>query len=94
MRDGEPVFYVELGLIERERTQMVADRDALAQLTHVLTVQLVAQLRLTNEDDLQQLLPIGLEVRQQPNLLQKVDAEALGLVDDENDIVVVFGLLE
>jgi hypothetical protein len=56
---------VELG----QRLQVISARDALGDLPHVGAVEHVAQLRLTDQDDLQELLLGGLEVRQQPHLL-------------------------
>ncbi len=43
-----------------------------------------AQLRLADEDDAQQLLGGRLEVREQAQLLQDLDAERLRLVDDDD----------
>ncbi len=73
---------------------MVAHRDALAQLAKAAFVELVAQLGLADERDLQQLALVGLEVRQQPHLLEQLAAQVLRLVDQEHDVVAGLDLLE
>ncbi len=49
---------------------MVADGDPLAQLAEVAFGQFVAQLVLAEQHDLQQFALVGLEVRQQADLLE------------------------
>jgi len=63
---------------------MVTGGDPLGELAEVAAGEQVAEFRLPYEDDLQQLLFVGLEIREQPQLLQDVDTEVLGLFDDEN----------
>ena len=46
-------------------------------------VQPLRQLRLTRQDQRQQLLVVGFDVRQQPNFLEQLAAQALRFVDDQ-----------
>jgi len=63
---------------------VVAGRDALGELAELAPVEDLAQLRLTDEDDLQELLLGGLEVGEESHLLQDRRGEILGLVDEEH----------
>ena len=67
-----------------ERLQVVARGHTLGELAQVLAGQHLAQLGLADEDDLQELLARGLEVRQQADLLQHLAAEVLRLVDHQH----------
>src|SRR5690606_21924536 len=69
----------------RERIQVVAAGNALRQLPQLGPVQQLAQFGLPDQDDLQQLLRGGLQVRQQPQLLQRVRRQVLRFVDDHDD---------
>ena len=62
------------------------ERDALAQRRELGRGQHVAQLGLTRQHDLQQLLGVGLEVREQPHLLEQAAVEVLRLVDHEHRV--------
>ena len=73
---------------------MVADRDPLAELAQPLPVELLAQLRLADQDDLEELALIGLEVREQADLLEQLVLEVLGFVDEQDDVVSGGGLVE
>ena len=73
-------------LIALEGAQLPAHRDALAQLAQVPTPEILVELRLTDQDDLDQLPVLGLQVREQPNLLEHRGAEVLRLVDHEQDL--------
>src|SRR5262245_22593726 len=64
-----------------------AKSDALLELTQRWTIQLVQQLRLSNEKDLQQLLRLGLEVREKPDLLESLEAQVLRLVEGEHGVL-------
>ncbi len=92
--DAQPVVDVALGLEAVERLEVVAHGDALAQLAQAALVEPVAQLGLADQDDLQQLALVGLEVREQPHLLEQLRLEILRLVDQEHDVVAGLGLLE
>ena len=73
-RHLQPVLDVALHLQARQRAQVIAHRDPLAELAQARRVQLLAQLGLAEEDDLQELALVGLQVRQQPYLLQQLAA--------------------
>ena len=61
-RDAQPVAHVGGGLLARQRVQVIAAGDALRELAQLVARQQLAQLRLADEDDLQELLRVGLEV--------------------------------
>ena len=67
-----------------ERAQVIARGNALGELSQVGTRQRGPQLGLPHEDDFEELLPRGLQVGQQPDLLEDIGRQRLGLVDDED----------
>ena len=75
---------VAIGLGRVQRQQVVARRDALGQLAQVGARGQVLELGLTDEHDLQQLVTRGLEVGEQPDLLEYLGREVLRLVDHGN----------
>ena len=85
--DREAVANVVLGLLGRERLQVKARDDALRELLEVGPLEHRAQLGLADQDDLQELALVGLEVRQQAQLLEHLGRELLRLVDDQ-DVVL------
>ncbi len=85
---------VARGLEPVQRREVVADRDPLAELAQPLLVELLAQLRLSDENDLEELALIGLEVREQADLLEQLGFEILGLVDEQDDVVAGRRLVE
>src|SRR5262249_47270915 len=64
--------------------QVPAQRDALVQLRELGIEQQLAQLRLADEDDAQQLARGRLQVEEQADLLQQLDGEGLRLVEDDH----------
>src|SRR5262249_164903 len=64
--------------------EVIAGGYALGDLPQVWAIEHLAQLGLPDEDDLQQLLARGLEIREEANLLEHLAAEILRLVDDED----------
>ncbi len=64
---------------------MIATGDALGELPQLDACQHLAQLGLTDQDDLQQLLRRSFEIREQAHLLQRFGREVLRLVDDHDD---------
>ena len=62
---------------------MVAQHDALAELAQLGPRQHVPELRLPDEHDLDQLGARGLEIREQPDLLEHLRREVLRFVDDQ-----------
>ena len=63
---------------------MIAAGDALRELAQFRARQQFAQFRLAHQDDLQEFLAAGLEIGQQPHLLQHFASQGLGFVDDEH----------
>ena len=64
---------------------MIADRDPLSELLELRRRELVAQVRLADEHDLQQLRLLGLEVRQHAQLFERPEAQVLRLVDHQQN---------
>ena len=69
--------------------QVVAHRDALLELHEARMFELLAQLRLAEQENLDELLGLGLEIRDQAHLLQGRERQVLRLVDDEDDVLVL-----
>ena len=67
-----------------KRGQIKARRNALIQLPELRASQHDRQLGLSGQNNLQQLLFVGLEVGKQSNLLQHLDTEVLRLVDHQH----------
>ena len=68
--NGQPAAHVILGLLQAERFQMAAQRDALFQLPQFMRIEYLIELGLAREHDLQQFLLRGLEIGQEPNFFQ------------------------
>src|SRR5438034_163055 len=66
-----------------ERLELLGQDDALAERREPGLADALAQLRLADEDDLDELLRVGIEVAQQAQLLESGVGERLGLVDVE-----------
>jgi hypothetical protein len=82
--DAQAVTHVGRGLVAGERIEVVTTGDALRELPQLGAVQHLAQLGLADQDDLQQLLGLGLEVGQQAHLLEHVGREVLRFVDHQH----------
>ena len=81
-------------LLTRERPEMIAHRDALAQLAQTMAVEAVAQFRLADQHDLQQLAVVSLKVREQADLFKQVFGQILRLVNDEHGVPALFDLFQ
>ena len=100
--DRQPVRHVRRHRLPVERLQLVTNRDSLIELPQLRRPQDVLEIELPDEHDLQQLLLVGLEVRQDPNLLEHLEkhrAFAVQLADMENRVdrgepVLTFELME
>ena len=82
--DARAVADVGKRLALSQRFEVIAAGDALRKLAQFLLCQHFAQLRLADQDDLQQLLGFGLEIGQQAHLLEHVGREVLRLVDHQH----------
>src|SRR2546426_2959388 len=78
------MLHVRDRLLGGERTQVRAHGNPLGELTQLRPGQELLELGLTDQDDLEELLPRRLEIRQQTNLLQDRRTQDLGLDDDQN----------
>jgi hypothetical protein len=83
--DAHAMAHVGRGLLARQRIEVVAAGDALRELPQVLARQQFAQLRLADQDDLQQLLGFGLQVGEQADVLEHLRGEVLRFIDDQHD---------
>ena len=70
--------------MRRQRLDRALEADALLELAQVGLGQQVVQLRLAAEDDLQQLVAVGLEVQEQANLFEQVLGQQVGFVNDQH----------
>src|SRR5207249_2741148 len=84
---AEPVVDVLLGIVGAQRFQPVEDRDALAELTQLGAGELLLELRLSDEEELDQLVALILEVGEQADLLELVALEVLRLVENQDRVV-------
>ena len=73
---------------------MVLGGHALGELAQLAAGEHLLELRLAHEHDLDQLLGVRLQVRDEADLLEHVGGEVLGLVDQEHDVAVLFARLE
>src|SRR5207248_3006803 len=83
-RDIEPVMDVTIRLLFIEIGERAPDRDTLIELGHLRRANLVEELGLSDEHDLNELFLIGLEIRQDANLLEEFRCEVLCLVEDRD----------
>src|SRR3990172_7864681 len=85
--DPGPGADVVAGLVGGQGEDAAAEADALIELAQLGAIQLVQELRLAGEHDLQQLVRMGLEVREEPDLFEGADVEILRLVEDEHRVL-------
>ena len=71
-------------LRQRERAHAERVRDAVAQLAQLVLRQGLVELGLAEQHDLQQLVPVRLQVGQQPHLLEGVLGHDVRLVDQDH----------
>ena len=76
-------------LLRREGREVKAVGDALLELADAGSGQRLVQLGLPEHHDLEELLVLGLEVAQEPDLFQGLDGHALGLLDEGHDAHVL-----
>src|SRR5580658_659486 len=73
------------GLPERKRRKALQQGDPLAELRKFLAGQSVRQLRLSCQNDLQQLGLRSFEIRKQSNGFKHRQIQVLRLIDDNDD---------
>ena len=83
--DPQPVAHIALSFLARQGLQVISAGDSLRQLAQIGAVQQFAKFRLPDQNDLQQLLRGGLQIGQQPDLLQHLGGQVLRLVHDHDD---------
>src|SRR5262249_45055468 len=71
-------------VFQGERPQVVTGDHSLGQLPEIVAAKQSDQLRLANQDDLQELPGGCFEIREESDLLQHVRRQVLRLVDDEH----------
>src|SRR3984893_1084718 len=84
-RDAQAVLHVTVRLLARQRLQIAADADALVELAQLVELELLFELGLAHEQDLQELARGRLEVGEDADLLERLHAHLLRLVDDHED---------
>src|SRR5262249_14747302 len=82
--DPEPVLDVPQRVLAGQRLEVAANPDALIQLAELPALELLLQLGLADQDDLEQLSRGRLERGQDADLLERVHAHLLGLVEDDH----------
>ena len=85
-RHGQAVGDVLLGLLRAQRIEVKTRNHPLGQLLQRGAGDHGAQLRLADEDDLQQLALAGFQVGQEAQLLQHIGRQVLRLVNDEHRV--------
>ena len=86
-RDAQPGPDILARFARGQRRDLAAQPDPLLELLELGEVELGLELRLTHEQDLQELVRRGLEVREQPDLFQRRGVEVLRFVEDEDGVL-------
>jgi len=83
---GDPHAADDVGgrLLDAERRELAAQRDALLELPQRRLVEPIGQLGLAGEDDGEQFLRGRLDVGQQPDFLEQLQRQTLRFVHDEH----------
>src|SRR6476661_5261022 len=92
--DAKPLGDVAVSLQECQRASFGPQSNALAKLPKLSIVHFHFQLRLTREDDLEELCICSLEVTQEPNLFEHFERQILSLIDDQDNTVSTLILLK
>ena len=83
-RHLQPAPHVAAGFVPIQRLQPGPQRDPLFQLAKFGQIQFFVQFRLTDEQDLQQFLLRGFQVREQSYFFQNFRGEMMGLVHHQH----------
>jgi hypothetical protein len=98
--DGEDGFAIGAGDLEAvldvgpefpafEGIDVETDGDPLSELAKAVIVQAVSELRLAEQDDLEQFAIFGFEVGEESDLFEEFGGEVLGFVDDQDGVAAV-----
>jgi hypothetical protein len=79
-RDAQPMADIVGRLVARERRESPAHADALAELAQLGRFEHRIQLRLPEQQDLDQLVPLGLQIGEQPDLLERLGRPRLSTI--------------
>ena len=86
--DGQAMTHVGARLVGAQRIELPAYADPLTELTQAALVELAIEFGLTEQQDLDQLVATGLEIREESNLFERVLGEGLRFIDDQQDALV------
>src|SRR5437660_7507707 len=86
-RNAQPSPDVLAGFSQSERGDLAAQPDPLLELPKLGETELGFEFRLTHQQDLQQLIRRGLEVREQSDLFQRRGVQVLGFVEHEDSVL-------
>ena len=87
-RDDEAVVYQCRQFVPRQRKKVIARGYTLRQLPELRRFEHLQQLRLAQQDHLQQLARVGLEIGEKADLLQDVERKVLCFIDHQNDALL------
>src|SRR5579862_2045 len=79
-----PLAYVAVRFLQFQRLQLGAQSDSLLQLPQIDRIELFVQLRLTNQQDLQQLFLRRFQIRQKSNFFENLRGEMVGFVNNKD----------
>lgn len=85
----QSVVDIVLGLFIIQGGEEAIDVQPLAELAHLRAAELIAQLVLAYEEDLEEFLVTGFDVRYEAYVVEALVGEQMGLIDDE-EILPVF----
>src|SRR5207249_6507804 len=87
-RDKQTAVDVVRDFARGKRLQLEASGDSLVQLPHFGLAKHIVEVRLADQDNLQQLGLVGFEVRKQTDLLEDARTEMLRLVNHDDGMRV------
>src|SRR5439155_1523643 len=85
---------VIVGFFLRQRLQMKTQAHALQQLLQFRRFNQFVERRLSQQNDVQDLFLLGLEPGQHANLFKHLDAQVVGIVDDQNELLALVKALD
>ena len=77
------MFQVFGRIVLAQRFEVLASGDALCQLPHVFAIEYLAELGLSDQDNLEKFLLWCLEIGQQPDLLEDISRQVLCFIDNQ-----------